>query len=208
MPESRPSSALPWPEGHPSAQSIRQSRGLEQFLATLAAHSGCAVLDLGGANQANIDYVTNLGHRISSENFLEILDSVWSNPEVPESRKIEEFLEQALDCQADAFAGALLWDHLQYLPPALLEAVVSRMYHLVRPGALLLTFFHADEKIRHVPCYEYRILDSRNLQITPRGLRERVQFFNNRALEKLFQSYASVKFFLTRDHLREVLVRR
>jgi hypothetical protein len=82
------------------------------------------------------------------------------------------------------------------------------MYHLVRPGALLLTFFHADEKIRHVPCYEYRILDSRNLQITPRGLRERVQFFNNRALEKLFQSYASVKFFLTRDHLREVLVRR
>jgi len=34
-----------------------------------------------------------------------------------------------------------------------------------------------------------------------------VQLFNNRALEKLFADFQSVKFFLTRERLREVLVR-
>jgi hypothetical protein len=32
--------------------------------------------------------------------------------------------------------------------------------------------------------------------------------FNNRSLEKLFGKFESVKFFLTRDNLREVIVRR
>jgi hypothetical protein len=44
--------------------------------------------------------------------------------------------------------------------------------------------------------------------LTPRGQRKPAQYFNNRSLEKLFQKFHSVKFFLTRDHLREVIVRR
>jgi len=44
--------------------------------------------------------------------------------------------------------------------------------------------------------------------LTPRGPRARAQYFNNRSLEKLFQKFHSVKFFLTRDSLREVIVRR
>ena len=210
MPESPPASPQHWPPSQSAEPSFRQSRGLEQFLSALSAsgQAGSAVLDLGGANQANIDYVTNLGHRISSENFLDILDAIWNNPDLSESRKIEEFLDQAMNYQADSFIGALLWDHLQYLPPPLLDAVISRMYHLVRPGAMMLSFFHADEKLRQVPCYVYRIVDVKTLQITPRGMRARVQFFNNRALERLFHSFGSVKFFLTRDHLREVIIRR
>jgi hypothetical protein len=43
--------------------------------------------------------------------------------------------------------------------------------------------------------------------LTPRGSRKRAQFFNNRGLEKLFQDQ-TVKFFLTRDNLREIIVRR
>jgi hypothetical protein len=41
-----------------------------------------------------------------------------------------------------------------------------------------------------------------------RGQRKPAQIFNNRSLERLFQDFQSVKFFLTRDHLREVIVRR
>ena len=40
------------------------------------------------------------------------------------------------------------------------------------------------------------------------GKFNREQFFNNRALERMFQNYGAVKFFLTRDHLREVIVKR
>jgi hypothetical protein len=44
--------------------------------------------------------------------------------------------------------------------------------------------------------------------LTSRGTRAPAQFFNNRALEKLFSRFQSLKFFLTRDSLREVIVKR
>jgi hypothetical protein len=43
--------------------------------------------------------------------------------------------------------------------------------------------------------------------LTQSGSRPAVQLFNNRGLERLFADFQSVKFFLTRERLREVLVR-
>jgi hypothetical protein len=101
-----------------------------------------------------------------------------------------------------------VWDTLQFLAPPLLQETVDHLYHVLRPQSALLAFFHADEKASLVPLYHYRILESRTLSLTPRGERKPAQYFNNRSLEKLFQKFQSVKFFLTRDHLREVIVRR
>jgi hypothetical protein len=39
------------------------------------------------------------------------------------------------------------------------------------------------------------------------GLRRPAQLFNNRGLERLFGRFDSVKFFLTRERLREVIVK-
>ena len=50
--------------------------------------------------------------------------------------------------------------------------------------------------------------DAGTLLLTDRGFREPAQLFSNRAVEKLFQEFESVKFFLSRDSLREVIVRR
>jgi hypothetical protein len=44
--------------------------------------------------------------------------------------------------------------------------------------------------------------------LTERSVRSAGQVFNNRSLEKLFGKFESVKFFLTRENLREVIVRR
>ena len=54
----------------------------------------------------------------------------------------------------------------------------------------------------------YRIADHKTLMLTPRGYRPAAQFFNNRAIEKVFHRFESVKFFLARDHLREIIVKR
>jgi hypothetical protein len=199
---------VPWPAGYPDTETTRQSRCLEQFLVALRDMPPCRVLDLGVANQANIEYLTNLGHRISSENVLYCLDSIWGDPNVSEERKIEDFLEQTLNYQECSFGAVLVWDTLQYLPPSLLEVVVDRLQQLVVSGALLLAFFPSEEKAKAIPTYAYRIIDWRTLQVSPRALRQRENVFNNRNLERLFQHYASVKFFLTRDHLRELLVKR
>lgn len=120
---------------------------------------------------------------------------------------IDYFLRQALDYPEGHFDGVLIWDVLEYLSPALLAAVVERLHKVVRPGGYMLAFFHADEKLEAVPFYAFRIQDTKNLQVVQQGTRRPIQLFNNRSLERLFSRADSVKFFLTKDRLREVVLR-
>ncbi|MGH9584802.1 MAG: hypothetical protein ACRD4O_17915, partial [Bryobacteraceae bacterium] len=85
---------------------------------------------------------------------------------------------------------------------------VSQLLRVMRPGGLMLVFFNADEKVPRIPLYNYRVQDHNMLLLSPRGGSQKIHFFNNRTLEKVFEKAASLKFFLTRDHLREVIVRR
>lgn len=197
-----------WPAGFPTEDTSRQSRGLEQFLVGVGHLSTSTILDMGGANQANVNYITNLGHRLSYENLLPVLDAIWNDPSISESRKIEDFLEQTLNYQESSVVGVLMWEMLQYLPVPLLAASLKRLYYLLQPGSMMLAIFHSDTRATTVANYAYRIVDSRTLQLSPRGLRTRTQSFDNRTLEKLFADYSSIKFFLTRDNFREVLVKR
>jgi 2-polyprenyl-3-methyl-5-hydroxy-6-metoxy-1,4-benzoquinol methylase len=188
----------------------RASRGLEEFFGHIHGLSGLTLLDLGGATQQNVSFITDLGHRLYSENFLQILNETsgaegladQSNPGL-----IDYFLRQSLDYPEGHFDGVLIWDVLEYLAPALLTAVVERLHKVVRPGSYLLAFFHADDKLEAVPYYTFRIQDVKNLQVLQQGTRRPVQLFNNRSLERLFSRSESVKFFLTKDRLREVVVR-
>lgn len=206
-----PRSVAHAPRHQPPAQtSTRQSRGLEEFFAYIRGQSGLTILDLGGATQQNISFITDLGHRIYSENFVQILGETFgadgSNDQSNPGR-IDYFLRQALEYPEAHFDGVLVWDVLEYLQPALLTAVVERLRRIVRGKSYMLSFFHADNKLEAVPSYTFRIQDVNVLHVTQQGARQPVQLFNNRSLEKLFGSFESVKFFLTRDRLREVIVK-
>jgi hypothetical protein len=190
----------------------RNSNGLDQFCSTLQERSGMAILDLAGANQGTVSFITNYGHRLYSDDFLLQLDQCFGQGDFYENqtnpRAIETFLRTALDFPDEAFDGALVWDVLEYLSPALLGLVVERLHAMLRPGSSLLAVFHNEERAETVQSYSFRIHGHRTIQLAARGRRQPSQFFNNRSLEKLFQDFQSVKFFLTRDHLREVIVRR
>jgi len=83
------------------------------------------------------------------------------------------------------------------------------LWRIVKPKGYLLALFHSAERQRIVPCYSFRIQDARTLRVSRHGERAgSQQLFNNRSLEKLFQKFESVKFFLARDSLREVIVRK
>ena len=195
-------------ESRPKAPPVtRQSPGLEQFFGTVRDRRGLSIVDLAGVSQASVSFITNLGHTIYSDDFLHSLDETLARGG-PDPRLGTRFLEQSLPLREPGFDGALLWDCLQFLPPAWLEAGVERLHSILRPGAIVLAIFNTNEKVATVPFYQYRIADERTLHLVPRGMRAPAQYFNNRVLEKLFQRFATTKFFLTRDHLREVLVKR
>jgi 2-polyprenyl-3-methyl-5-hydroxy-6-metoxy-1,4-benzoquinol methylase len=193
-----------------AAISTRHSRGLDQFFSNIRGQSGLTILDLGGATQQNVTFITNLGHRLYSEDFLQILNETFGADDTVDQAnpgRIDYFLRQALEYPEAQFDGVLLWDVLEYLTPALLAAVVERLQAIVRPSSYMLAFFHSDDKLDAVPLYTFRIQDVNSLQVAAQGMRRPTQLFNNRSLEKLFGRFESVKFFLTKDRLREVIIK-
>src|SRR5690349_12656245 len=71
----------------------RPSRGLEQFFAYVRGQVGLSILDLAGASQQNINYITNLGHRLYSEDFVRTLDDVFGE-EDPTDQTHQSLIDQ------------------------------------------------------------------------------------------------------------------
>jgi len=183
----------------------RNSNGLDQFFSYIKGVSGLSILDLAGVNQANVSFITNLGHKIYSEDFLR---SVRLSANGDPHPRPEAFFKHNLNHPDDTFDGALVWDVLEYLNAPMLTATVDRLSRIVKPGSYVFAVFQAQEKVDSVPQYTFRIKDSKTLMVAERGRRKPEQVFNNRSLEKLFHDFESLKFFLARDKLREVIVRR
>jgi SAM-dependent methyltransferase len=189
----------------------RQSSGLEQFFAFLHARENLSVLDMSGASQANIAFITNAGHRISSDDIIGTMQQCFGDDfhlSQQAASTSQRFLEQTLTFPDNFFDGALVWDALQFLLPPVIDQTVAQLLRVLKPGGLILAFFNANDKIHRIPVHNYRIQDHKTLAMSPRGSEQQCQYFNNRSIENLFSKADSVKFFLTRDHLREVLVRK
>ncbi|HWQ54331.1 MAG TPA: methyltransferase domain-containing protein [Bryobacteraceae bacterium] len=189
----------------------RQSRGLEQFFSYIRDQAGLRILDLGGASQANVSFITNLGHKLYSVDLLRSMEETFGGEDPTDQSnagQIDYLMRQNLEYPDETFDGVLVWDTLEYMAPALLSATLDRLHRITRPQSYMLAFFHSDERAASVPYYNFRIQEFNALQVSQRGSRKPVQLFNNRTLEKLFQRFDSVKFFLTKESLREVIVKR
>jgi hypothetical protein len=189
----------------------RQSRGLEQFFGYIRDQVGLSILDLSGANQENVNFITNLGHKLYSEDIMRGLNDAFGAEDAVEQSntgRIEYFLKQNLDYEEGQFDGVLVWDVLEYMASPLLAATIDRLSYIVRPKSYILAFFHVEEKMGPVPRYAFRIHEFNSLTVVEKGQRIPAQLFNNRSLEKLFARFESVKFFLTREQLREVIIKR
>ncbi|MBI3207431.1 MAG: hypothetical protein HYZ37_00840 [Candidatus Solibacter usitatus] len=181
---------------------------MERFFQALAEFPPSSVLDLGGANQANVSFLTNLGHGISPDNVLHYLDRIWHNPELSASRRREEFFDHALNYHAASFNGALVWDTLEFLPEDLLDSFIKQLHILLNPGAPMLILFHGSERESNIQSWTYRIASTSMLQLAPLEVRTRSRYYSNTAIERIFEGFRRVSFFLAHNQIREVLVIR
>jgi SAM-dependent methyltransferase len=211
--------------GQKSARLTRRSSGLGALVKTLESEETLCVLDLGSTSPANIRYCTERGHKIYSDDLLlsstdpslAIKDEA-GNPTLDSKR----FLAENLMYPPGQFDIVLCWNLADYLDESLVKPVVGRLWSLLKPGGILLAFFHTQEAGPDAPCYRYHIVGADTLEMqhidsrgeskkgTPRpAVKFRLQrVFNNRHIENLFRDFASIKFFLARDNVREVLVVR
>ena len=190
----------------------RQSSALDQFFQAFHGQAGLMILDLGVSNQENTDYFNEMGHKLRYDNFVRSLDESFGDGDFYENQddedRIELFQAKVLNFDDDSLDGILVWDSLQYLSPALLEGAVSQMHSILHKGGQLMTVFHSNEKLVEVPSYSYRIQGHNRVKLVARTHRKPAQYFSTRSLEKLFRNFDQVKFFITQDSLREMIVRK
>ncbi len=200
------------PTGSEVSPGGRRSYALESLSHRLDSLEGLQILDLGGINQSNLDYITGMGHRLYSEDLLRAYDSFFTLEEIQSRRleddRIEAFVNETLDFPDQSTDGALLWDTLQFLPPALSQAVLDRVFRILAPDSLVLALFHPETVGPAAAPYQCRILNRGQLLVAPRPARRPIEPFSTRSIERFFRRFQTVKFFLTRENLQEVIARR
>lgn len=201
----------------------RRSSGMGEISRLLNSQDGLCVLDMGATSANNIRFFTNKGHKNYSEDLLRSsLDPALrvkddSGNSVVDSKK---FLDENLVHGNSQFDVVLCWNLPDYMEESLVKPTIDRLWSVMKPGGLLLAFFHTRDAGPDSICYRYHVTDTdilemQEVKFAPPGRpasdkqSPRLQrVFNNRHIENLFRDFASIKFFLARDAIREVLVVR
>jgi Methyltransferase domain len=201
----------------------RRSSGIGEIARLLNSDEPLCVLDMGATSASNIRFFTGKGHKIYSEDLLgsaldpalRIQDSA-GNPAL-DSKK---FLDENLVYPNARFDVVLCWNLPDYMEESLVKPTIDRLWSLMKPGGYLLAFFHTRDAGPDSICYRYHVtgtdlLEMQEVKVVPPGRpasekkSPRLQrVFNNRHIENLFRDFVSIKFFLARDAIREVLVVR
>jgi len=181
------------------------------------------VLDIGATSASNIRFFTQRGHRIYSQDLLEastdpeLMVKGEQGQPVVDSKK---FLEENLAYPNAHFDIVFCWNLADYMDEGLVKPVIGRLWSMMKPGGQLLAFFHTREAGPDAPYFRYHLTEGADLEMhtlnakrdsrnpAPAKSLTLQRVFNNRHIETLFRDFASIKFFLSRDNIREVIVVR
>jgi len=214
----------------PLQKLTRRSSGLGELSRLWESETPICVLDLGSTSPANIRFFTEGGHKIYSEDLLvasteaHLVTKDEQGNVILDSRR---FLADNLVYPAAHFDVVLCWNLPDYLDESLVRPVMGRLWSVLKPGGMLLAFFHTKDAGPDSPCYRFHIMGKDVLEMQRIVLKREARrgptgaihtaisegfrlqrVFNNRHIENLFYQFNSIKFFLGRDNMREVLVIR
>ena len=209
---------------------VRRSSGLGELSRLWESPTPLCVLDLGSTSPANIRFFTERGHKIYSEDLLVASTDAGLVTKDEEGKTVldsRKFLAENLVYPAAHFDVVLCWNLPDYLDEGLVRPVMGRLWSVLKPGGMLLAFFHTKDAGPDSPCYRFHIIGKDTLEMQRIVLRREARrgptgavhtsiadgfrlqrVFNNRHIENLFRDFNSIKFFLARDNVREVLVVR
>jgi len=206
------STQAPSASGENAVRIPRRSTGFNQFTKAILRPDGQRVLDLGSTSSSNINFITGLGHKAYNEDVLMAGNAsrlVIPGPEEgSKTVDVARFLAEDLQYDAESFDAVLLWDVCDYLPEPLVKPIIERIYQITKPSGALLAFFHTRDAGAEAPYYRYHIKNEETLELQQGPHFQLQRVFQNRHIENLFHDYNSIKFFLGKESIREVLLVR
>lgn len=193
--------------------SARHSRGWNEVRAHLQKTDGLRVLDFGATSPSNINYLTSLGHSVYMANIVQDAtrpewirqpEEVGAEPAFDAAR----FIAANLDFSGRDFDIILLWDTANYLPPEMVPGLFARLREVLRPDGLLLAFFQGRPAGPETAFSRYQLSDSDDLEVSGSGNFPVLQVYQTRQVEKFLEGFSSIRFFLGKDNVREVIAVR
>ena len=208
----------------------RRSSGLSELARLWASETPLCVLDIGSTSSTNITFFTERGHKIYIEDVLVASTEptlVTKDEQGNVLLDSHKFLADNLVYPGAHFDVILCWNLADYLDESLVRPVMGRLWSVLKPGGMLLAFFHTKDAGPDTPCYRFHVMGKDTLEMQRMVMRREARrgptgaihtavvygfrlqrVFNNRHIESLFRDFVSIKFFLARDNVREVLVVR
>jgi SAM-dependent methyltransferase len=174
------------------------------------------VLDFGTTSPANINYLTSRGHSVYMANIVQdatrpewlkpvqLFDPKNTEPEFD----IDRFIAANLDFSGRDFDVILLWDTANYLPPEMVPALFVRLRKVLRPDGMLLAFFHSRLTGPETTFSRFQLADADELLVLDSGSFPVRKIYQTRQVEKFLEGFSSIRFFLGKDNVREVIAVR
>lgn len=193
-------------------QGNRESHAVQAFFEHLPPVSGQRILDLGNVSESTARQLSALGHHLHCASVLGGFDAVLRK--VPPARGLasqnaaDGFLRSRLDFPANTFHAVLAWDVLEHLGEPLLQRTISHLARIVRPGGVMLCFFHLRSAGTEVPVCQFDVISRSVIAIRSSGVRPLPRKFSTREIEALFPQFNAIHLYLMRDALLELLVVR
>jgi SAM-dependent methyltransferase len=201
---------------HSAGRPPRHSRGWIEIRNHLQKAQSLRVLDFGSTSPANINYLTSLGHSVYMANIVQdATRPEWLKPAQPVDSKdaapefdVDRFIAANLDFSGRDFDIILLWDTANFLPPEMVPALFERLRKVLRPEGMLLAFFHGRLIGPETAFARFQLGDSDDLQALDSGSFPVRQVYQMRQVENFLEGYSSIRFFLCKDNVREVIAVR
>ena len=120
------------------------------------------ILDLGSTSPANITFMTGLGHRFHQEDVLRLSSDkslIIPNGDNGTTIDVQRFLRENLNFGREEFDAVMFWDLADFLPEPLVKPLIERIHVAMKPGGIMLAFFHTKDAGPEAPIYRYNIAD-------------------------------------------------
>jgi hypothetical protein len=190
----------------------RHSSGWKELLKHLRGEESLRILDIGPTSSTNINFITSIGHSIYMANLVEEAASpewvIPGEPGEPARFDVENFLAANLKFSGRIFDVVILWDTADYLPEALLPAVIERIHSVMQEGGLMLAFFHSKAEGPDTAFSRYHLTETDVVDMQRAGNFPILHTYNNRQIENMLKAFSNYRFFLAKDNLREVIITR
>jgi SAM-dependent methyltransferase len=190
---------------------MRHSAGLLELMRRMDGADKLSVLDLGQTSPVNISFLTERGARVYNEDLLRSFEEksyTVRQADGVENFDLDGFFAENFAYTEGQLDAILFWDIAGYLPEPVVKPIVERIHKMLKPGGAILALFHTKDAGPDAPYFRYHIRQNDTLELIQGPNFRLKRVFNTRHVENLFRDFASIKFFLGRDHIREVLVVR